>query len=366
MSMDLRAALVIIRKSQRYGVLSHAEAADAAKVLADSVDTANRRLAECEQLLLEGQRSEAIRQAELAPDLLEMVRRLNFPERQQWDDYCLKHGLIIAPPLNLDAAMMLNQAYVEEAPIHDLLRRHRLLALARAPLKDRLQVVRLLARADRTNPKWLDDVASYEDERLKEIKREIPLLATSKNWAIASSLMNELRSKQWNTAIPMTVLQTLTQLYEEARRIELDRRIQNLVPLVTEIIKKNDFNGGVSVERAIHGISHMLKTPLTDQAFMPLQEFLSWIGRRKAYFDRRQSLQEVYQLLDHALANGAGWVTIYNLMDRLRALGGSLPNELSSRYRRWQLLAYFKLALIIIAVLLGLGAFLTLAIIMGG
>ena len=75
-------------------------------------------------------------------------------------------------PLPRDVAADLNEAYAIEQPLGALLARHRLLALARNPLRLRMATLREIAETDSNNTVWLEDLQQYEQERLKQIQRE--------------------------------------------------------------------------------------------------------------------------------------------------------------------------------------------------
>ena len=93
---------------------------------------------------------------------------LDFPERRQWEDIVAFYGIVPPAPLMLDVAADLNEAYAIEQPLTELLKHHRLLALAHAPLRQRVSTLRSLVQADGQNPVWMEDLQSFETERLKE------------------------------------------------------------------------------------------------------------------------------------------------------------------------------------------------------
>ena len=90
-------------------------------------DETNQRLSKCGLLLRKGLRSEAIRQAEIEPNLLDLVATLDFPERTHWEAVCAKLQIARPPSLLVDVAAELNEAYALEQPAAALLRQHRLL-----------------------------------------------------------------------------------------------------------------------------------------------------------------------------------------------------------------------------------------------
>ena len=125
-------------------------------------DETNDRLAAAAALLKQGLRSEAIRLCEVEPNLLDTVATLDFPEREQWNGLVAQYGIVAPPPLMLEWASVLNEAYALEQPLADLLRRHRLAALARGPLPVRIGLLRKLAECDADNPAWQEDLTVFE------------------------------------------------------------------------------------------------------------------------------------------------------------------------------------------------------------
>ena len=101
------------------------------------IRSANKRLRECDTLLADGHRSEAIQLAEQEPNLLELVSILDFPELPEWNDFVAELGLTVTPELQIDIATDLNGAYADDEPLERLMRRFRVHSLARAPLRSR-------------------------------------------------------------------------------------------------------------------------------------------------------------------------------------------------------------------------------------
>src|SRR5262249_36057862 len=112
------------------------------------------------------------------------------------------YGLPAAPALNLDAAKALNEAYAEEQPLEDLLKRHRLLALSRAALPARLMILRRIAGMDALNPVWADDVREFERARLRQMPQEVEEAARRGDTAAVAALAEEVRGGRWSVELP--------------------------------------------------------------------------------------------------------------------------------------------------------------------
>lgn len=125
-------------------------------------EDANQRLSQCSELLAKGLRAEAIQLAEAEPSLLPMVGALDFPGRAAWAELAGLYDLPAPGSLRVDDAAALNAAFAAHAPIENLLARHRKLALARAPIEQRLANVREIARLDPEPTAWDDERRSYE------------------------------------------------------------------------------------------------------------------------------------------------------------------------------------------------------------
>ena len=76
------------------------------------------RLRRCDELLQKGLRSEALHLARTEPDLIEAVERLEFPNRDVWDNAIGIYGLVAAPRPSSSSAAALHRAFAEEEPRH--------------------------------------------------------------------------------------------------------------------------------------------------------------------------------------------------------------------------------------------------------
>lgn len=174
----------------------------------------NDRLAQCAEFLRKGARSEALRLAEMEPNLLDLVSFADFPERDSFLEICQYLGLDVAPPLLVEVAAELNEAYAREQPLEGLLRRYRRYALQRAPLKKRLAVLRQLAQMDPQNVYWRKDLEVFEKERLEEIRKEVVEAVQKQDLGTLQALEQEVQQTDWWTLPPERLLSTI-QMHRE-------------------------------------------------------------------------------------------------------------------------------------------------------
>ncbi len=197
-----------------------------ASAYADACADAAHRLARCQRLLQQGLRSEAIQLAEAEPKLLDSLAVLDFPERPEWDDLVQMHDLAPAPRIPLEPARLLNEAYAEEDPLQDLLRRHRRLALQRAPLRQRIAVLRQLAVQDPNNAIWTDDLRAFEQVRMLEIQDEASEALRQHDPERLGRLVAEVEQSGWVDQPSRPLVQSLrkvdAQMKAERARAELE------------------------------------------------------------------------------------------------------------------------------------------------
>ena len=198
--------------------------------LADESRPVLIRLKQVDQDLQKGLRSEALQFARTEPDLLELIGLLSFPERGIWDDALVLYGLDISPRPSEDTASALNLAYSQEEPLKPLLIQYRLLALARAPLMERLEVVRKMFQYDPNNIAFQEDLGLLEEWRLTTFRHDMDAAKKIKDHHKILALWDEIDSGSWVNAPPPLIVEELRKLADEANRaITLDNLKSGLI-----------------------------------------------------------------------------------------------------------------------------------------
>ena len=170
---------------------------------------ANLRLRRCDECLKQGLRSEALHLAEATPNLLDVIAVLDFAERDQLIEVVGMYFFTPPEPLLLDVASALNEAYAQHEPLQKLLESHRLLALGRSPLPQRLSVLRSLAALDEASPHWDLDVREMERARLRELEADSRSAAQRGDAAALKTLLGEVQAADWRETVPASLLRDL-------------------------------------------------------------------------------------------------------------------------------------------------------------
>ena len=192
------------------------------------IRSANKRLRECDALLADGHRSEAIQLAEQEPNLLEVVSILDFQELAEWNDFVAELGLTVTPELQIDIATDINSAYSEDEPLERLMKKFRVLSLARAPLRSRIDLLRQIAKRDVGTAYWKDDLKSYEETRIRQISDESRDAINNRNYAEVRRLSDELHKKPWSVKPDRRVIERIDQTMVEVKKMEAIRQLNRV------------------------------------------------------------------------------------------------------------------------------------------
>ncbi len=202
-------------------------------------DETNERLRRCAEYLRRGMGSAAVHLSECLPNLLQAVSALQFAERGAWADLCVIHGMPAPPMLETDCMEELKAAYEREKSLSPLLSRHRLLAIAKAPIRDRLQVARMLVAEDPNNPAWADEVLSLEQIRLAEMEASAQEAANAGNEGLIQQLSNELAAGPWRHDIPRELHELIEKGMADGRSRRAMAELAAVADEVANILESN-------------------------------------------------------------------------------------------------------------------------------
>ncbi len=292
----------------------------------------NERLQQCEALLRRGLRSEALHLCEIEPNLLDAVASLDFPERAQWEESLVQYNLVPPVPLNIAAAETLNEAYAFEQPMGKLLRNHRLLALSRGPLCDRISVLRRLADADSANPIWSEDVDAFERARLEQIRGEAIAAGTRGDFGAVKQLYDEVLDPSWRNPPPSHVIESVAGIHEQLLHDRLHERLK-----ATERHLHGAFSA-FDVARGRHfraQWNELTSTPgfaaspeISNRATPALQ----WLEEQDRLDQRRQRHDVAVAALHQALARNHSLTKLQQCYHHATRAGEPLPGDLERRY----------------------------------
>lgn len=173
---------------------------------AAAVAEVNGRLRAAHALLRQGRRADAVHACDIEPSVLESVAELDYTDQSldSWLPTFDELGIPQPQRILTNLAAELNAAYDVSYQLANLMRRHRLLAIGRGPLEDRVDVLRRIIEIDPDNPAWQEDLANYENVCKRALLDELARLGGLPAAAVTQlivgrikTLVRQLSSADW-------------------------------------------------------------------------------------------------------------------------------------------------------------------------
>ena len=301
--------------------------------LVASVKEANRRLRECDTLLRKGLRTEAIQKCDTEPNLLDVVAVLDFPEWNEWISRTRSADLDAPPNLLLDIAADLNAAYAAEQPLAHLLKRHRVLALAQAPLSERIETMRRIRSIDTENPVWDQDVRLFEKERFSQISNELQAAGESRDVAEVAALEKELASPGWVSGPPPKQLRTAAaKLHRKLRMAAARKEMVDVEHQLRAAFEELDEETARKWRDRWNALNRIAELPEDSDLARLAAPALQWVEERDRECQIADEHKQAVANLEGALERNGSHEMLNRLYHAATRSGRSLPSALEKRW----------------------------------
>lgn len=295
------------------------------------VEQTNARLRHCGQLLEQGLRSEALQKCDAEPNLLAIVSELDFPESEVWSEILQQFGERRPPELRVDLAEELNEAHSVQAPLRALLRNHRLLALSRAPLPKRLNVMRKIAEVDRGNPIWPADIRKFERVRLEELTRQLSLPEVNQDAVQLRKVVSELSDPAWLELPPKALVEQAERHLETINAAEAHTSLNALLKELQAAHKESDVARGRELRNRwraeFQAASQLVGAELAGAA----APALAWLEEHERRQQTDSEFRELLSQLERALDEGASPLALNRISYAISRHERQLPPLLEKR-----------------------------------
>ena len=296
----------------------------------EAVEQVNRRLRQCEELLHRGHRSEAIQLCEGKPNLLDLVAILDFPEHEAWTGYARQFDLAPPPDLMIDIASELNEAYSAELPLAELLRRHRLCALARLPLAPRIAVLRKIAHRDRDNPLWKTDLRAFEKARHAELRHEVTLAERNDEIDALAELDREVSDPAWLQSPPRSIAERVGGAHRRLRARRARLEIERMEPELATATAAGDVARGRALRERWQSLAADAEIE-PEQAGATAARFLEWLDEHDQRDRVTADVQSAVERLERAIERNASSEELQRLSRDVTGVGHELPQPVEWR-----------------------------------
>jgi hypothetical protein len=298
-------------------------------------DEVNARLRECQQLLRQGLRGEALHRAQHEPGVLDQLSLLVFEERQQFVEMCLQ--LDIEPPGKLltDVAARLTEAGETERVLSVLMRKHRLLALARAPLSKRISTLRQIREADTENNVWQRDLSKFEQARHQQIQTEAEQAYRTGDLGTLISLDKELQDPGWTQKPPTAIIDLVHRASAQLHATRAALLMKELAPQLAECLQQEDQFRARELKQQWDSCGKALRGQrIAADIERIAAPALQWIAREMADQQREQEYCDAVQALEISLENPGPSADVPLLWQQVKAFNRPLPESLEQRVKQ--------------------------------
>lgn len=307
-----------------------------AAAYAELCRSANERLRRCTTFLNQGLRSEAMQLVAEPPNLLDLVAALDLPDASQWADVCQQYELPLPPPLQMERAALLNEAYNQEQSLEELFDQHRLLALARAPLKGRLAVMRQIAPLDPGNPLWEKDIREMEHARIKEMRIEYQQAMHNKDPVRISELQSEIEQNPWLEPVPQDLRQAVNDAFTLMVQTDVEKQLRDKVNSLRDAYAARNYELCVAllnqIRQTYEGSGLQFVSLPLAQELAPISQWVKQEGELRA---RQQAFAAACAAFVKMLDGSPRPAEAAEALARLQRSGDQLPPEVQSRYQQY-------------------------------
>src|SRR6266851_5143854 len=293
----------------------------------------NQRLRRCEEFLKKGLRSEAVHLAQTEPVLLDVLAILDFPERPQWEELALIYGLPAAPQLRMETALSLNEAYADEQPLEELLRKHRLLALSRGSLKARISIMRRIAELDSANPVWPDDIRHFEKHRFQELQHDLATLTRGQDYEGLAAISSELETSPWLMVPPPALVKQVDGAKNRFRQTWASGTLKSLEAELNEAINSHDLDKAKSLREKWNCVVKDAELPEGDPLLTRSALAFNWLAEQELNQANERAFQDSLDDLENALDNKAETGVVERAYHTVKQYEREIPPSLESRFR---------------------------------
>ncbi|MBR0236886.1 MAG: hypothetical protein IJQ39_02220 [Thermoguttaceae bacterium] len=346
----------------------------------EACNTINEELKLCAKELHSGNPSEAIR---LCEDLqtLDNYQLLNMENRDEWVASVEMVLDIPVPELLSRLAEELFFCREEVQSQNSLLKKHRLMAWRKDPLKDRLQILRNLYDLNPNIEGWLEDLKQWETVRCKEIlDNEIDNVVSEDQF---NSIMEELSPESMHIQIPSTLANKISHLQNiiteqkvNAAKERLDFDIRAILEQIRNSLENNDiknvpalFQQYNQLKEQMIGIAGFIEDDIVGYAndlYNAYNQKREYLKRMQAYND---SLKKFNDLLSSVNPSKEQLIMAHSELRRIaQSVNQNIPTPIIGKYNNvmaklnaneksskiFAILICVIIALVVIGVIIGL------------
>jgi hypothetical protein len=304
------------------------------------VKQANDRLQEMESFLQKGLYAEAVHAAQIDPDLIDVVTTLNIAERDVLEMVIASYNNVHddkippVPALATSTAEALNRAYVSVESLDNLLKIHRLLALARAPLVERRNVLLNIIQRDPDNlGSWKDDQVVWETELVKQLHSFLNKPDVHNDPEALLQKIEVLNDGQWRIELPADLIKNAESKRRKAEESLCRLALTKLIDPCLEAYQLRDYDGARQLMVKWQEKAEAAQLSSNDPIHTKVSAVFQWVNSEQDSRERSAHKEAARLKMVKVLQSGASVSELVAAWQQYENVVGTPDELIRSQYR---------------------------------
>ena len=338
--VDLRSSVDVVRAIREVvaeqGNVGHEYLVGLAERYSRACEELYKKVYRCQDLLGTGQKKVASRLAKAAPDLKEEFEALDFVEIGTWLELCENLALSVPPFLDGAAiSLLIDEMYNFDASatqVEGLLRRHRRMALGRAPIRERLRILREILKADTNVAAWKADVKAMEAAWTEELAQMAADADQRQDLDTLERILADLKSEGWLSAPSSKFIAAIEWIVRPHRQRRVDERCREIAGQL------RDAHGAMDEGRC-RDLLDQWQQVCEETGCLPssalaaeVQPVRSWLDDIDAENHVESTFQDACQALETAIDDLADQASLEKLAAVILRFDREMPALLAARF----------------------------------
>ena len=337
---DIRSSAEIVRAIREVlaeqGRVGHEYLVGLAERYSRACDDMYKKVYRCQDLLQSGQKKAASRLAKASPDLKEEFEALDFVEIGTWLELC-ENLALVAPPF-LDGAaisLLVDELYNFDASasqLDGLLRRHRRMAMGRAPIHERLRILREILKADTNVAAWKEDVKAIEAAWMGELAQEATDADRLRDLPTLERILADVKSEGWLSAPSSKFTAAMEQIIRPHRQRRVDEQCRQIAEQLRDAHGAMDEGRCRDLLDQWHQVCEETGCRPSSALAAEIQPIQSWLDDLDAERHVENSFQDACMALETAIDELDDQASLEKLAAAILRFDREMPPLLAARF----------------------------------
>lgn len=282
-------------------------------------------------LLDRGLNDEAIQLAERAPSLTDLAMVLDFAELPEWTSLLADANVARVSEMPHDTIAQLEDAYSTTADSKQLMQHFRALSLARAPLPERIDVLRRLSQKDPGNDQWKTGIKSYETHRLTTIASDLKAARDHNDLKEVARIDEEVNRSNWSIPVPPNLKSDSQSTHRKLKQADARQKLSPVAESLSLAYSEFNIPQATQILPRFQALLDIANLPPDHEVMDVAGPAVEWIEGELATERAAQERQQAIANLQHGLDQDAPLAELEQHYYKAIENGEPVPQVLETR-----------------------------------